>query len=248
MRRFIVNDGFKRMRFNPQQVTLCIDAYYRGMSFFKLQGHLEMFYSKSCHQYTILRWIRKFCTRIGRFVDKLKVGTSKRIQVDEMQFKTKGKESWFIDVIDPQTRFVLASGYFRHRGLKEIRGILQECNRKDKEILAVTTDGYMAYRKVVGKTFRAYQKNVHHTIIQALKGEGFVHKIERLHNSIRERTKIMRGFKALHSAKAIMKGWEIFYNFIRVHQAIKKCPYELALPELVLGKNRWLSLIEMSSA
>jgi len=34
---------------------------------------------------------------------------------------------------------------------------------------------------------------------------------------------------------AIMKGLVIFYNFIRKHQAIKCCPYELTIPELKLN-------------
>jgi len=41
-----------------------------------------------------------------------------------------------------------------------------------------------------------------------------------------------------------MKGFEIYYNFIRKHQAIGKSPYELAIPELRLKENKWLDLIE----
>jgi hypothetical protein len=48
------------------------------------------------------------------------------------------------------------------------------------------------------------------------------------------------------SPPAIMKGYEIYYNFIRKHQGIKCCPYELAIPELELGNNKWLDLIKMS--
>ena len=56
----------------------------------------------------------------------------------------------------------------------------------------------------------------------------------------------MRGFHgSLESARAIMKGYEIYYNFIRKHQGIGCCPYELTIPELELGKNRWLHLIKM---
>ena len=56
----------------------------------------------------------------------------------------------------------------------------------------------------------------------------------------------MRGFHGgVESAEAIMKGFEIFYNFIRKHQGINCCPYELAIPDLELGKNRWLDLIKM---
>ena len=82
--------------------------------------------------------------------------------------------------------------------------------------------------------------------VTASKGEGFNHKIERLHNSVRERTKIFRGFGSLESAKAIMKGYEIYYNFLRKHQAINKYPYEKAT-NLNLGKNKLLDLIKLSS-
>ena len=43
-----------------------------------------------------------------------------------------------------------------------------------------------------------------------------------------------------------MKGYEIYYNFIRSHQAIGCCPYELAVPELKLGVNKWNDLIKLS--
>lgn len=58
----------------------------------------------------------------------------------------------------------------------------------------------------------------------------------------------MRDFHCcIESAQAIMKGFEIFYNFIRSHQAINCCPYKLAFPELELKSNdKWLELIEMS--
>jgi len=40
-----------------------------------------------------------------------------------------------------------------------------------------------------------------------------------------------------------MKGYEIFYNFIRVHQAIGKCPYELATDLRFKNKDKWFELI-----
>ena len=59
----------------------------------------------------------------------------------------------------------------------------------------------------------------------------------------------MRGFHgSLESAKSIMKGMEIYYNFVRKHQGIDgKTPSEEAIPELTLSVNKWLSLIKMSS-
>ena len=68
------------------------------------------------------------------------------------------------------------------------------------------------------------------------------------HNNLRARTKTFRGFHgSVESANAILKGFEIYYNFITKHQTIKKCPYELACPDLKLkSENKWLDLIELS--
>ena len=66
-----------------------------------------------------------------------------------------------------------------------------------------------------------------HRIIKSDSGR-YNYKIERFHNTLRERTKVFRGFHgSLESARAIMKGYEIYYNFITKHQALNCCPYEL---------------------
>lgn len=58
----------------------------------------------------------------------------------------------------------------------------------------------------------------HNRVITGEDDETFNFPIERLHNTIRERTKVMRDFHGcIESAQAIMKGFEVFYNFIRKH-------------------------------
>jgi len=121
----------------------------------------------------------------------------------------------------------------------------------EEQIKVVTTDGLQGYPRVLKKTFGLkthwdHKSRIVHNVVIASE-RGFNHKIERLHNSIRERTKTTRGFHGcLESAYAIMKGFEIYYNFIRKHQALGKTPAEKALPELILGNNQWLDLIKLS--
>jgi hypothetical protein len=68
---------------------------------------------------------------------------------------------------------------------------------------------------------------------------------------LRARTKVMRGFHgSIASASVILKGYEVFYNFITKHQAIDCCPYELAIPELkdkLNVNNKWLALIQLAN-
>jgi len=70
-------------------------------------------------------------------------------------------------------------------------------------------------------------------------------KVERLHNTVRERTKIMRGLYNDKSATAFNDGFKAYYNFIRPHQALNgKTPADVAGVDLKLGKNRWKGIIQ----
>jgi putative transposase len=249
--RFTNNDGFKRMKHNPQKISLCLDLFYRGVSTRKIQEHLKAFYPHNADHRTILRWVVKYSNIISQFTDKLNLNVGNEIQLDEMEYKTKGKQSWFIDMIDTQTRFMVASDFVKSREKSKIKRMLQNTKQKTEDkIKVVTTDGFLLYREIVKKSFgynlQEHKYNIEHNIVNASEGEGFNYKIERLHNSIRERTKTFRGFKNLESANAIMKGYAIFYNFIRKHQALGKCPYELATDLKLNSENKWLELIHLS--
>lgn len=244
-KRFTENNGFFRMRNNPQKITFCLDAYFRGISLRKLQENLQIFQEHNSHYSTILRWIQKYCNQIGNYVDNLKLNISPSIQMDEMEFKTKGKVSWFIDCIDVRTRYLVASNYAYSRKPAELIKVLKKAKDiSNNNIFIISTDALQSYQKCIRKIWRLKERPRHFTIKSSSK--RFNWKIERLHNSVRERTKIFRGFGSLESAKAIMKGYEIFYNFCRKHQGINCYPYELAT-DLKLGKNKWLDLIELSN-
>lgn len=257
---FVVDDGFFRMRNHPKKITCAMDLFYRGVSTRKVQEHFKAFYPHNSSNVSIYNWVVKYANMIGSFADKLKIVSGKEIQVDEMEYhRRKGNKKqgvskdWFIDSIDCQTRFMVGSRYFKSRGQNEIKEVLSKVKYKTQGyVTTITTDGYTAYERVVKKTFgynnKEHKFNVIHNKVTASKGEGFNLFVERMHNSIRERTKTFRGFHgSVESADSIMKGYSVFYNFIRKHQAINCCPYELAIPELKLeSENKWLELINLS--
>jgi transposase-like protein len=248
------------MRNHPKKITCALDLFYRGVSTRKVQEHFKAFYPQNSSHKSVYKWVVKYASMISDFTDKLKINSGKEIQVDEMEYhrrqepKKKGvSKDWFIDSIDCKTRFMVSAKYFKARGQNEIREIISKVKYKTEGyVTTITTDGYTAYENVVKKTFgwsnKEQKYRIIHNSVVASKGEGFNLFIERLHNSIRERTKSFRGFHgSVESADAIMKGYTIFYNFIRKHQSINCCPYELAIPNLKLETgNKWLELIKMS--
>ena len=53
--------------------------------------------------------------------------------------------------------------------------------------------------------------------------------IERFHETLKQRTKTMRGLKNIESAHDFISGWLVHYNYIRPHTALNdKTPAEVA--------------------
>ena len=254
-RRFVEDKGFFKMKNSPQKITLCLDLFYRGISTRKVQEHLQAFYPQNSSNVSIYKWIVKYSKIIYQFTDNLKIKAGDEIQIDEMEYGNRKKKThgWFIDSIDCTTRFMVSSNFVKRRSQKEIKNVIQKVKDKtDGQIRVYTTDGHKAYPKAVQSVVGYYNLKkgiIRHKKVTQLRGEGFNHKVERLHSNLRARTKTFRGFHgSTKSANAVMKGLEIYYNFMRFHQAVGCYPYELAVPELKekLGANKWLDLIYIS--
>lgn len=67
--------------------------------------------------------------------------------------------------------------------------------------------------------------------------------IERFHGTLKARTKVMRGMHNKETARLIMDGWLMHYNFFRPHEALEnKTPGQVAKADYPF-KN-WLEVIQ----
>jgi len=252
-KKFIVRTGFYRMRNNAQKITASIDLFYNGLSTRKVQAHLKAFFPHNASNVSVYNWVIKYSKMIGSFTDKLKIKTGRELQADEIEFKRKGKKAYFLDNIDTKTRFALSSKFCDSRDMPNFKEVFKMAKQKLLNAYEViTTDGYLAYPravKVMGVDKRYIQKGgTIHIINNASRGGSFNFPIERLHNTIRQRTEGFRGFHgSREKADLLMCGLLIYYNFVRNHQGIKCCPYELATDLELNNPNRWMDLIELSS-
>ncbi len=62
-----------------------------------------------------------------------------------------------------------------------------------------------------------------------------------MNGEIRDREKTMRGLKKVDTP--ILKGCQIYHNYIREHRALGKTPAEKCGIE-IQGENKWLTLIQ----
>jgi transposase-like protein len=244
-RKFVLDEGFKKMKYEPKIITLSLDLYFKGTSLRKISDHLKQFYSLDVHFSTLYRWISKYVELISDYADSLIPKLSGKWNVDEMMLKCNGDFVWLWNVMDKETRFLLASTISKSREIEDARKTFQIAkNRAKTKPQTVTTDGLRAYQDAFKKEFFTLRnprtEHIRSAGIRASRKNN--NNIERLHGTIRERNKTMRGIKKEETP--ITKGFQIYYNFIRPHQALNgKTPAQQANINLELGKNKWFSLI-----
>jgi len=209
---FTKDDGFYRMRNNAQKITASIDLFFNGLSTRKVQAHLKAFFPHNASNVSVYNWVIKYSKKISKFTDGLKLDVGCELQVDEQAHFRVGEQNWLIDSIDTKTRFVVASSFRKARGQIEIKEVLESAKYKTRgNITTITTDGWKVYTKLVKHTFGYYnfqRGEMFHNVKKGCDNNGFNVPIERFHNNVRDRTKIMRGFHgSVESADTILKGY-----------------------------------------
>ena len=83
--------------------------------------------------------------------------------------------------------------------------------------------------------------------LEDIRFDGKIHnqKMERMNGEIRDREKVTRNLKKMDTP--ILKGEQIFHNYIRPHMGLDgRTPAEVAGIK-VEGENKWLTIIQNAS-
>jgi transposase-like protein len=248
-KRFSIDEGFSKMKNTPEIITLALDLYMKGLSLRKVTDHLEQFLATKVHYATVLRWIDKYTKLINAYVEDFKPELSNVWHTDEMMIKTGGKWSWLWNCMDKDTRFLLANLITKTRETKDARRIFQEAKKTaGSKPAMMVTDGLRAYEDAFRKEFFTLKNpRTKHMRMPRFVDRTNNNIVERLHGTIRERDKVMRGMKGEETAKVLMDGLKNYYNFLRPNMGIENVtPAEKANINLELGRNRWKSIIRKS--
>ncbi len=250
-RKFTADNGFGKMKAEPEVITVALDLYFKGISLRKVVDHLNQFYSiKLCHT-TVLRWISKYAEVVNAYVEDLRPDLSEMWHADEMMIRCGGRWSWLWNLMDKETRFLLANLISKTREINEAKRLFHEAKMKaGKRPETIVTDGLQGYREAYMKEFRTQKSpRTEHVRLRRFEDKVNNNLVERLQGTIREREKVMRGLQTEETAKTMMDGLKDYYNFLRPHMGLEnKTPAQAANIELELGRNRWQSIIRQSSA
>jgi putative transposase len=228
-RGFVHNRGLPKMRYSMDIVAEGVYNYYAGVSLPKIR---EGIYSKTGlrpSNSAIYGWVKRL-TKIALVEAKKhtpQVGN--KWLADECVIRLKdGKKYWLINVIDYNTRFVLASKLSRNRGVTDIKSAFETAqNKANKSPTVLLTDGWRAYRYACKSQFGS---NTVHVFTTPFVKKGLsTNIVERWHGTLKDRLKPMRGMDKSETYQLILEGFILNYNYLRPHESLKgKTPAEAA--------------------
>ena len=242
-RRFTPNEGFLYTKYTKEIVTLSLDLYFKGLSLRKIQHHLKQFYNVSIHHTTILYWIKKYSLLINSFLNTLKAQSSDSWGADETGLYFKRNLNWLWGIIDNETKFLIALQLTKFRFVPKDNVFIESKKAMKGNPQVIVTDGFRGYEGMAKENY----PNSEHIILKGVSDRGLNNTSERLWGNVKERYKVMRGFRSFKGGKIILDGWKSYYNFIRPHMSLNgKTPAETAGLNLKLENNKWLNLIQRS--
>jgi len=243
--QFIDGSNFPKMRTKSKIISISLDWYFEGFSVRKIQNQIAKVFEVSVSQVTIWKWITKYSNLVKNYVMTLKPQLSGFWHEDETVIPCEGQNIWFWEMIDEDTKFLVASHVSETRTLEDTIAIFKKALQQSKvRPKAVFVDGSHVYHRAFNKVFYTLKKATRPELVQrvGVRTRETNNMVERLHGTLKDRTKPMRGFKDFDSTKAILEGYTVHYNFVRLHQSLKgKTPAQASGLEI---KNDWHILVK----
>ena len=242
-RGFVYNKALPRMRYPIDIVADAVYDYYAGVSLNKIRDGITQKIGRRPADSAIYGWVKRL-TKIGLAEAKKhtpQVGD--KWLADECVIKLKdGKKYWLINVIDYDTRFLLASKLSSSRGIQSLKAAFETAQTKaNKSPKAMLTDGWQAYQEACELVFGG---DTRHVVTTPFKEKDLsTNVIERWHGTLRDRLKPMRGMDKSETHQLILEGFILNYNYLRPHESLKdKTPAEAA--KIDFPYKSWLGTIK----
>lgn len=244
-RRFYLNGKFVKMKTDKKIIVAALNLYFDGLSLRKTKRNLKRIFGETVSHVTILNWIKKYSKLVKEFVTTLNPELSGLWHEDETMLKCEGRNVWFWEMIDEETRFLVASHISGTRTLEDTIAIFQKGFDQSKaRPKAVFVDGSFVYKPAFNKVFWTMRKDTRPELVQrvGIRTRETNNMVERLHGTLKDRTKPMRGLKDFESTKALLEGLTLHYNYVRPHQSLNgKTPAQAARMD---APDNWKELIE----
>jgi putative transposase len=244
-RKFSRSDTIPAMHNKTKDIADALNMYYEGMSLNEIRRNFIQQDENYISKVSAYNWVNRFTELAEKEADKYqpKVGDTwiadeTFIRVDKRKPKDAKVENpytrsrsakWvvFWDIIDADTRFLLASHVTTTRNTQDAKLLMEKAaKRAGKLPKVVVTDKLGSYLTGIEAAFGA---DTQHRQGEPFKVENNTNLIERFHGTLKDRTKVMRALKNRDTLQKFTDGWLVHYNYFRPHMSLNdKTPAQAA--------------------
>lgn len=208
-----------------------VDMYYRGMSLKDIRSHLKQEHDYYPSTSVVYKWVDKFTNLATRQFKDAHPKVGDVWIADEVMLDVDGEHKvWFYDIIDRDTRFLLASRVALTRTTHDAEILMKEAERKaGKTPKEVITDKNYSYMGGIEKAFGKDTEHIQGSPFRFITSGESTAILERFHSTLRDRVKVFRAFRDVETLINFTDGWLVYYNYFKPHESLDgKTPAEAA--------------------
>jgi transposase-like protein len=214
-------------RLPTNQVGAAIDMFYSGMSYKQIAEMMATtFHIPEPSKDTLYNWVKDYTDAAVEEMSQYPAHTSRNWVADEMQVKVGGERLWNWNVMDSETRYILASHLSPNRDRRAAVAVMRKAAESAAEPpKTIKTDKLGSYTQAIKEVF----PETIHVQSQGMRSFTNNNRSERLQGTFRQREKTLRGLDNIETGQRYLDGWVIDYNLFREHESLDdRTPAEVA--------------------
>lgn len=217
--RFTNPDAPEGAHYSTVLIANAVSSFYDGSTEAAIRRSIHQTFGTEPSTGAIYKWIKRYTEEAMIQTRQYRAQCCSTWYADETVLDIGGRNVWFWDIIDYDSRFLLASHLSVAKTTADAKILMRRALANATcAPRAVITDKLAAYLEAVRETFGPVSPH--------FRSKGFIRSpntniIERFHGTLKDRTKVMRGMKSMETARFLMAGWLVHYNYFRPHSSIQ---------------------------
>ena len=229
-----------KMKTPARQIASAMGMYYGGMPLDAIQQQFRQDYDLDMSESNYWNWVKRFTKEAIRQAKSFKPNVGSTWVADETYMKLGKRNVYFWDIIDADTRYLLATHVSFTRNGRDAQQLMALARKRaGKAPSSVITDKLGSYIVGIEEEFGADSK---HRQGGPFDKENSTSLIERFHRTLEQRADVFQKFKNISDIRLLTDGWLINYNFFKQHEGVGNVPPAQAMSKVVPFKD-WNDIV-----
>ena len=213
------DDANRGRHANPREIGAAVDMFYDGLSYRKVSDNMGEHFNLDTGGATVHRWVQDYSAKAVEMAEEHPVKTGREWVADEVQVELGGRRYWLFNVMDADSRFVLAAHLAPERTPQAAQAALEAARRRSENPPAeLKTDTLDSYEGAVERAFPNQQ--VRHVVSQGIRERINNNLSERLQRTLGDANRTLRTIRQRDTGQRYIDGLVLNHNYFRPHMGL----------------------------